>query len=730
MVKARKKSISLLITLVFLLSVLLPAGAAFAADPAKIIFTTREGVDPDPDEPQNLGFVKISDLEVCDVVYVEVSLPKYVDWQTEPPSTDIDDYISLYDDSGQLVNNAATFVDGDEDEYVVYFDDPAMFGDDAYIKAVFQNVIVGNSAPDDIVAKVTVKGVEDGLKVWEISKDCKIGVQGDFEVTVTAEDPKTVTVGTGQAIADITIKENLPGALASGDTFTLTLPSGFEWVEADIDDGRYGLDATSTTDGDELTVTITGESITFADEITISGVIRVYPNAPEGDVEVEVVGDLEDAEFEDTTVVVARLGETAAEISVEDTSDDTIYQADYGKEIDAVKLEPTGSFSEGDKLTLTLSTGCRWYLDRTNFPDIDGVAFIGTYDDNKGLWLELTDAAEDLDELTLEGLLVATLPDAPVGDIKVTVGGDYKGSVVVGQVVAAATVSADKPSVSIASLDQAAGGITIKENKKAGLEPADGGDWVLKLSLPTGVSFADEPTVKVNGDEVTVHLWSNADLDEEFEAGDDVCYIEFDESDFSDNKIDTITITDLKYDLDTRVKAGDIVVKIGGDMVNKLDGAGDDIIEDFETDYADDAVFSVANATVVSPTAAEAVLTAGSTTMKVNGKEVSMDVAPYLKNNRLYVSARYCANALGVDNANILWDGATKTATIIKGAVVIQLTVGSNVMKLNGASITMDTAPEIVPPGRVMLPIGWLAWALGADAKWDQATQTATLTTK
>jgi len=39
----------------------------------------------------------------------------------------------------------------------------------------------------------------------------------------------------------------------------------------------------------------------------------------------------------------------------------------------------------------------------------------------------------------------------------------------------------------------------------------------------------------------------------------------------------------------------------------------------------------------------------------------------------------------------------------------------------------MDTAPEIAPPGRVMLPIGWLAQAPGAKPAWDQETQTATL---
>ncbi|MGQ9497496.1 MAG: copper amine oxidase N-terminal domain-containing protein [Desulfotomaculales bacterium] len=64
---------------------------------------------------------------------------------------------------------------------------------------------------------------------------------------------------------------------------------------------------------------------------------------------------------------------------------------------------------------------------------------------------------------------------------------------------------------------------------------------------------------------------------------------------------------------------------------------------------------------------------------------------------------------------------------MIAGAKVIQVKVGSQAMIVNGASVTMDTAPELVPPGRVCLPIGWLAWALGAKTSWDNATQTATL---
>ena len=59
--------------------------------------------------------------------------------------------------------------------------------------------------------------------------------------------------------------------------------------------------------------------------------------------------------------------------------------------------------------------------------------------------------------------------------------------------------------------------------------------------------------------------------------------------------------------------------------------------------------------------------------------------------------------------------------------MVVQLTIGSTTMLLNGAPITMDTAPEITS-GRTCLPVAWVAKALGANIQWDATTQTVTIT--
>lgn len=309
------------------------------------------------------------------------------------------------------------------------------------------------------------------------------------------------------------------------------------------------------------------------------------------------------------------------------------------------------------------------------------------------------------DEFTLEGLQVNVAADAEPGDIEIEVGGDYGDTTVVaGEVQARIDVSATKKDVTV-GLSRAAGDITIVETGKdtfAGTE--------LTLTAPKGVAFAGAPTVEVNGKEVDAKV--DGDNDEKV-----VITLEG----LRSNRVDTIEISDIELDLDSRVGYGDVVVKIGGSGVNEIP-------EDEEVNDTDSgsAVARVAIATVVSATQREAVFTIGSNVYTVNGVEYSMDVAPYIKNSRTYLPVRYVAYALGVDSDNVLWDEATKTVTLIKGMNAVQLTIGSNVLKLNGVSITMDVAPEL-QSGRTMLPFRFIAQAFGASVTWDEATQTVTM---
>jgi len=112
----------------------------------------------------------------------------------------------------------------------------------------------------------------------------------------------------------------------------------------------------------------------------------------------------------------------------------------------------------------------------------------------------------------------------------------------------------------------------------------------------------------------------------------------------------------------------------------------------------------------------------GVTSYIKDGNIYFMNVAPYIKNGRTYLPVRYVASSLGVLDSNILWDEANQKVTLLKGDKVVQMTIGSNGMAINGVTIVMDAAPEVTS-GRAMLPFRYIAQAFGASVAWDNSTQ-------
>ena len=67
----------------------------------------------------------------------------------------------------------------------------------------------------------------------------------------------------------------------------------------------------------------------------------------------------------------------------------------------------------------------------------------------------------------------------------------------------------------------------------------------------------------------------------------------------------------------------------------------------------------------------------------------------YIKDNRTYLAIRDIGAACGIDQSNIIWDGSKNTVTLMKGDKVVQMTIGSKTLLINGAAVTMDVAPEV-----------------------------------
>jgi len=102
----------------------------------------------------------------------------------------------------------------------------------------------------------------------------------------------------------------------------------------------------------------------------------------------------------------------------------------------------------------------------------------------------------------------------------------------------------------------------------------------------------------------------------------------------------------------------------------------------------------------------------------------TMDVAPYIKEDRTYVPVRYLAYALGVAEDGVTWDGAARRVGISKDDTDIALIIGSPVMYVDKKPVKMDVSPEITND-RTFLPARWVAEALGAEVEWDDTTKQA-----
>jgi len=121
-----------------------------------------------------------------------------------------------------------------------------------------------------------------------------------------------------------------------------------------------------------------------------------------------------------------------------------------------------------------------------------------------------------------------------------------------------------------------------------------------------------------------------------------------------------------------------------------------------------------------------AVYVIGASTFTVNGA-VQQSVNPsYIKEGRTYLAIRDIAAGLGIDPANVNWDGAKQVVTLTKGTKVVKVQIGSLIINVNGKTDVMDVAPE-TNHGRTMLPAAFVARAFGVTASWDAVTSTVTI---
>lgn len=113
----------------------------------------------------------------------------------------------------------------------------------------------------------------------------------------------------------------------------------------------------------------------------------------------------------------------------------------------------------------------------------------------------------------------------------------------------------------------------------------------------------------------------------------------------------------------------------------------------------------------------------GSTTFVANGKVVTSDVAPFVKDGRTFLPIRALGEALG---AEVSFDEATNVVTIKLDGKTVTMTLGSAVMTVGDKVVTMDTAAYATAEGRTVVPVRFAAEALGFNVEAVYATDGTT----
>jgi hypothetical protein len=111
-------------------------------------------------------------------------------------------------------------------------------------------------------------------------------------------------------------------------------------------------------------------------------------------------------------------------------------------------------------------------------------------------------------------------------------------------------------------------------------------------------------------------------------------------------------------------------------------------------------------------------------TVLLDGRPMEFDVHPRIINERTMVPLRAIFEALGAD---ISWNNSTQTVTATKGDTVIVLTIGCTSPTVNGRVVTIDQ-PGVVVDGRTLVPLRFVAEALGVAVNWFGMTRTVTIT--
>ncbi|ACX51220.1 copper amine oxidase domain protein [Ammonifex degensii KC4] len=751
MIKARKKWLSVLLTVAMLAALLVPL-ATPAQAAATYTVSNVPLLEAGKTYTTDLPTITIDLKALTTTGYVYLSLP------TTPSGWAIGANRNVPANVGSVPNALASsdvdVVAGDPqhpDEIFINIKNVTNPGNDGRIILTLTSLTIPSGFSGDV--KLSAEAPDTSPFS---SGDIIIARVGAGDVSVAVDDVKTITAG-GTNEVYLNIRENAPNALKG---LKLTLPPGFRWKSVQTDRlywGDINLGANpysygpSLNDGRDLKITPQTTS-TKASYFKVKAVIDIDETvAKYGDVVVTVSGE-NGTSVATSSVTVAKYGEYGAKVYTENVGTITAGKAEEHLDTYLVIEESVpGSLVANRTITLTLPENARWSKDKPTRDDSRSKnrgsldiqwSFIGS--DGRTLKGTISGTSSGQSEgakLVFKDFYVTTAPDF-VGDLKVEVGGSagLSGSVVLAKVNAPVKASAEGtiPEVKIGLPGQAVADFTITETGKEAVVAnvvyctADSYGVLTKVTLsnraritikaPAGVTFSGIPKVEVVSGDLVVDTAAVATDTSPNNEG--LLYIPIKSASTVPS---TIKISGVKVTLDRTVPEGDLVFKVRDTAVNQtLDKDGKDT---FFPGHKDAASVVVAKCVTPAPTQTlgKAVFKIGEAKYTIGDKEYTMDAAAYIENDRAFAPMRYVAYAAGVTQDNILWNPATRTATFIKGDRVVQVTADSNILVVNGTQIAMDVK-AVIKDGRFFLPVRWLSVALGCQVDWDAQNQQVIVT--
>ncbi|UUZ82622.1 phosphodiester glycosidase family protein [Paenibacillus sp. P26] len=243
-----------------------------------------------------------------------------------------------------------------------------------------------------------------------------------------------------------------------------------------------------------------------------------------------------------------------------------------------------------------------------------------------------------------------------------------------------------------------------------GTSQEKGNRWAY-ATLDTGVLIEGQPQymkVKVNGDESL--NWLRAELIDN--AGKSILVDLARSINWKGWKSLTADLTDYKPTYPIRVKS----IYVVNEEIGRDEKAAKGTIG------IDDITFTY-RGSMAQPSNNSVKLTINKKDVTVNGKGMTLEQAPVIKEGNTLIPIRFVTDALG---GTVRWDDAERKVTVIRGDKMVDLWVDNKDLIANGQRITAEVAPTIMN-NLTVVPLRILSENLGWKVTWDGKTQQITL---